>query len=418
MGSRGANTRKEDVRMDAKAVVDTPEEAAFRAQARAWLQENAAQYVEPPAIAWEEDELVRRARDWQRLKAKAGYGALSAPKAAGGAAMPERYQAIFAQEEGRYHTPHFIGQSIGLNMAMAVVTRHGTPEQVARFLSGAVSGDESWCQLFSEPAAGSDLAGVRTKAVRQGDNWIVNGQKVWSSWAHHARYGILLARTDPTVVKHKGLTFFVLDMQTPGVEVRPIKQITGKADFNETFLTDVVIPDSDRIGAVGEGWACAMTVLSVERNQSSGGGEQASKVRELIERARVAGRLDSAAVRAKLAQWWVEEQGLKTYGQRVQAIMAAGGAPPPTMSMMKLVSATKLQQTNAFAMDLDEYGGLFGGPAEMEDDDIYYQYLWSAALRVAGGADEIMRNQLAERALGMPQEVRADKDVPFDKLPS
>src|SRR5690606_26076695 len=188
--------------MDGLVAVDTPEEATFRAEVRAWLKVNASEYAEPPAVAWEEDELVRRARDWQRRKAKAGYGALSAPKEAGGAAMPERFQAIFDQEEARYHTPHFIGQSIGLNMAMAVVSRHGTTEQVRRFLSGAVAGDESWCQRFSEPAAGSDLAGVRTKATRDGDNWIVNGQKVWSSWAHHARYGILLARTDPKVVKH------------------------------------------------------------------------------------------------------------------------------------------------------------------------------------------------------------------------
>ena len=410
--------------MDSKTVVaDTEEEAAFRAKARAWLAQNGVEYAEPPAVAWEEDELVERAKAWQRKKAAAGYAAIAAPTSVGGAGLPPRMAAIYSQEEGRYHTPFYIGQSIGLNMAMAVIRKHGTPEQFQRFMTPTVAGDVSWCQLFSEPGAGSDLAGVRTRAVRQGDNWVLNGQKVWSSWAHRAGYGILLARSNGAVPKHEGLTFFVVDMNTPGVEVRPIRQITGKADFNETFFTDAVIPDANRIGAEGEGWACAMTVLSVERNQSAGGGATGSQVRAMIEQAARTPRgsgvaLDSAAVRAKLAQWYVEEQGLKNFGERVQSMLAAGEPPPATLSVMKLVSATKLQQTQAFMMDLREYDGLFGEPAEMEEDDVFYQYLWSAALRIAGGADEIMRNQLAERALGMPQDIRLDKGVPFDKLPS
>jgi acyl-CoA dehydrogenase len=408
--------------MDAKtAVADTEEEAAFRAKARAWLAENAAEYHEAPHEAWSEDELVERAKAWQRRKAAAGYGAVSAPKAIGGAALPPRMAQIFAQEENRYETPFYIGQSIGLSMAMAVVSKHGTPEQFERFMTPTVAGDVSWCQLFSEPGAGSDLASVRTRAVRDGDNWILNGQKVWSSWAHRAGYGILLARSDVSKPKHEGLTFFVVDMTTPGVEVRPIRQITGKSDFNETFFTDAVIPDSCRIGAEGEGWACAMTVLSVERNQARDGGG-GSRIRRLIDQAAGTPResgtaLDSAAVRAKLAQWYVEEQGLKNFGKRVQAIMAAGSPPPPTLALMKLVSATQLQQTQAFLMDLREYDGLFDEPAPMEDDDVFYQYLWSSALRIAGGADEVLRNQLSERALGMPQDVRMDKGVPFEKLP-
>ena len=396
-------------------------EAAYREEVRAWLQSNAGEYRDPPPVAWSEDELVERAKAWQRRKAAAGYAAIAAPTSVGGAGLSPRMAAIFSQEEGRFNTPFYIGQSIGLNMAMAVIRKHGTAEQFQRFMTPTIAGDESWCQLFSEPGAGSDLASVRTRAVRKGDNWIVNGQKVWSSWAHRAGYGILLARTNGDVPKHDGLTFFVVDMRTPGVEVRPIRQITGKSDFNETFFTDAVIPDANRIGAEGEGWACAMTVLSVERNQS-GGGEPASQVRRLVDLAAQTPRgkaaaLDSAAVRAKLAQWWVEEQGLKNFGKRVQAMLAAGKGPPPTLAMMKLVSATKLQQTKAFEMDLREYDGLFDGPAEMEEDDVFYQYLWSSALRIAGGADEILRNQLAERALGMPQDVRLDKGVPFDKLP-
>jgi alkylation response protein AidB-like acyl-CoA dehydrogenase len=408
--------------MDPKAAVaDTEEEAIFRATARTWLAENAAEYSEPPPEAWSEDELVARAKAWQRRKAAAGYGALTAPKSVGGAGLPARLAQIFGQEEARYETPAYIGQSIGLSMAMAVIRKHGTPEQLERFMTPTVAGDVSWCQLFSEPGSGSDLAAVRTRAIRDGDNWIINGQKVWSSWAHHAGYGILLARSDPSKPKHEGLSFFVIDMTTPGVEVRPIRQITGKADFNETFFTDAVIPDNCRIGAEGEGWACAMTVLSVERNQARDGGG-GGRVRRLIDQAAATPRnggtaLDSASVRAKLAQWYVEEQGLKNFGKRVQAIMAAGSPPPATMSLMKLVSATQLQQTQAFLMDLREYDGVFDEPAQMEDDDVFYQYLWSSALRIAGGADEVLRNQLAERALGMPQDLRMDKGVPFEKLP-
>jgi acyl-CoA dehydrogenase len=404
-----------------KIIADTPEEAAYRASVRAWLTENAAEYARPPAEAWSEDELVERAKAWQRRKAAAGYGAIAAPLSVGGGGLSPRMAAIFAKEEGRYETPFYIGQSIGLSMAMAVIKKHGAPEQFERFMKPTVAGDVSWCQLFSEPGAGSDLAAVRTRAVKSGDNWIVNGQKVWSSWAHRAGYGILLARTDVTKPKHEGLSFFVVDMTTPGVEVRPIRQITGKSDFNETFFTDAVIPDSCRIGAEGEGWACAMTVLSVERNQARGD-PAGSRVRRLVELAARTPRengtaLDSAEVRAKLAQWWVEEQGLANFGKRVQAMMARGEPPPPTLAMMKLVSASQLQQTSAFQMDLREFDGLFDEPAKMEDDDVFYQYLWSSALRIAGGADEVLRNQLAERALGMPQDVRLDKGVPFEKLP-
>jgi acyl-CoA dehydrogenase len=211
-------------------------------------------------------------------------------------------------------------------------------------------------------------------------------------------------------------------MKAPGVEVRPIRQITGKSDFNETFFTDVIVPDANRIGAEGEGWACAMTVLLAERHLAGGRDEKIGQIARLIEKAGQTRRangtaLDSAAIRAKLAQWYVEEQGLKYFGQRVQAMIAAGHPPPPTMPMMKLVSASKLQQTSAFLMDLQEFEGVFGEPAAMEHDDTFYQFLWAAARRIAGGADEVLRNQLAERALGMPQDVRLDKGVPFEQLP-
>ena len=391
------------------------DEDAFRAEVRAWLAANAAEYREPHE--WPEQELVDRSFAWQKTKAEAGFGLIPEPADLGGRDGNSRMAQIFAQEEARYHTPMFTGLGIAFGMALPTIKRHGAPEQYRRFAEPTIRGEASWCQLFSEPSAGSDLAGLRTKAVREGDNWIVNGQKVWSSWAHHARYGILLARTDPTVVKHQGLTFFVLDMKTPGVEVRTIRQISGKSDFNETFLTDVIIPDANRIGAEGEGWACAMTVLMNERNGTGDRNASAHDgVRNLVRAAQAADRLESTAVRAKLAQWWVEEQGLKNYGLRIRAATAKGQTPPPAVAMMKLVSATKMQQTNAFLMDMDEYGGLFAEPDRPAQEEVFFQYIWSSAMRIAGGADEILRNQLAERVLGMPSEPRLDK-VPFNELP-
>jgi acyl-CoA dehydrogenase len=211
-------------------------------------------------------------------------------------------------------------------------------------------------------------------------------------------------------------------MKSPGVEVRPIRQITGHSDFNETFLTDVVIPDANRIGAEGEGWSVCMSVLATERNQSRGASvERHDSVIAMLKKAAATPRgegtaLDSRAVRAKLAHWYVKERGLVNFGHRMQASMSAGDPIPPTVSLIKLVSATVMQESNAFLMDLDEYAGLFSTEEENRED-VFYQYLWSSAMRIAGGADEVLRNQLAERVLGMPGEMRADKGVPFNELP-
>jgi alkylation response protein AidB-like acyl-CoA dehydrogenase len=404
--------------------IETEADNAYRLAAREWLAEHGAEYVQRREFS--EDELVARARAWVRLKWESGYSGIAVAKDAGGAGGTRKQAGIFAEEESAYHIPFFIGQSIGFAMAMDVIRKHGTQEQYNHFALPTFRGDASWCQLFSEPAAGSDLAAVRTRAVRQGDAWLVNGQKVWSSWAHHAKYGILLARTDASVPKHKGLTFFICDMDAPGVLVRPIRQITGKSDFNETFLTDVVIPDSFRIGKEGEGWSAAMTVLSTERNQSGHSrteGHAPGAISTLIARANAARRpegmaIDNPAVRQQLAQFYIQEMGLKHFGSRVVAKLARGEAPPPTLALMKLVSATQLQQTHAFLMDLDEYAGLFELTERPDREETFYQYLWAAAMRIAGGADEVLRNQLAERALGMPGDMRADKDVPFDQLPS
>ncbi len=389
----------------------------YRARARAWLAEHAVDYARPREYG--EEELVRRSKEWVRIKHDAGYSAIDEPEDVGGAGGTPMQAAIFADEESRYHTPIFTGIGIGFNMAMAALRNHGTVEQYRHFGTLTHSGAIVWCQLFSEPAAGSDLAALRTRAVQDGDHWVVNGQKVWSSWAHHADWGILIARTDPKLPKHRGLSFFVVDMKTPGIEVRPIRQITGDSDFNETFLTDVVIPDTHRVDAEGAGWRVCMTVLASERNmsgRSDGEDLRADSVVSLVRKALANGMIDDGAVRERLCDWYVREQGLKHFGTRLRESGGNDAWLASTVPLTKLVYATLMQQTNAFLMDLDGYSGLFS-ETNPDQDDTFYRYLWSAAMRIAGGADEILRNQLAERALGMPGGPRVDKGVPFDQLP-
>ena len=390
---------------------------AYRGQARAWLAEHAAEYSEPREF--DDDELVRRSLEWVRKKHNAGYSGIAIDIEAGGAGGTHSQAAIFSQEEARYHTPTFTGIGIGQVMTMAALRKHASAEQYHKFAKMTWGGEIAWCQLFSEPSAGSDLAALRTKAVRDGDNWVVNGQKVWSSWAHHADWGILIARSDASVPKHNGLTFFVVDMKSPGIEIRPIRQITGESEFNEVFLTDVVIPDSHRIDSEGAGWAVCMTVLAAERGMSEGisfGHGKPDSVNALVQKAQAASKLDDDAVKAKLADWYVKEQGVKNFGAR---LMESGGGDAhifACMPIFKLVSAKLMQDTNAFLMDTDDYAGMFAETNEGQDDT-FYRYLWAAAMRIAGGADEVLRNQLAERALGMPREMRADKGVPFNELP-
>lgn len=396
----------------------------YRAQATAWLAEHAPTHQ----LAEDASELdaVEATKSWLAAKHAAGYSAIAAPVEYGGAGGTEEQAAIFAEEEERYATPTYSCEIIGMNMTQDVLFKHGTEEQKQFYGKLIRSGQATVCQMFSEPAAGSDLAALRTKAVKDGDNWILNGQKVWSSYAQYSDYGLLIARTDPTVAKHKGLTFYIVDMKSEGLDVRPIRQISGLSDFNEIFLTDCAVPDANRIGAEGEGWACCMTVLSTERNRARGPVVEAELPGEMTEtmvehaasvrRADGSAALESTVVREKIARFRVMEQGLANYARRLQAMRAAGQPLPPTSPVMKLTRAPKKQQLNAFLMDLDGYSGLFTD-AEHDRSDLFYRYCRSAADRVAGGTQEIMLNQLAENALGMPREPRVDKGIPFNELP-
>ena len=399
---------------------DSPSEATFRKKVRDWLSDNAP--ANELSIGWNptEEDLIEAGRKWQATKAAAGFGAISAPQAIGGLDATAIETVIFNEEEARFNVRNITPINIGIHMALPVIYRHGTSDQLKRFLAPTIRGELLWCQLFSEPGAGSDLAALRTRAIRTDDGWIVNGQKVWSSWAHHADFGILIARTDPTVPKHKGLTFFVLDMRTPGIEIRPIEQISGKSDFNETFLTDVFIPDDCRIGDEGQGWACAMTVLTSERG-SSGNANEAHSVAPLLDIAcepMQDGRrlIDRDDVCERLAHWIAEEQAVHFLKARMLTRLSKGKGAGAEGGISKLVFTNRLQRTAGYAMELLGYAGSVARSSDVHNRVFFDNYLWSAALRVAGGSDEVLRNQIAERILEMPGEIRNDKNTPFDQL--
>jgi acyl-CoA dehydrogenase len=292
-------------------------------------------------------------------------------------------------------------------------------QKLAR-LPKLASGEEIWCQLFSEPAAGSDLAGLRTRAERSGDDWIVNGQKIWTSRAHFSDWGLLLTRTDPTVAKHKGLTMFFVNMKSPGVEVRPIRQANGGASFNEVFFTDVRIPDSQRLGGVGDGWKVSITTLMNER--ASMGAKISIGFSELFELCRtleIDGKpaIDNPAVRSKLANFAVRQSGLKCTALRAISALSKGENPGPENSIGKLVGATATQELAMYALDLQGQAGVIEDPALMPFGARFQMMLLRApAMRLEGGTDEILRNIIAERVLGLPSEIRVDKDIPFSQI--
>ena len=315
---------------------------------------------------------------------------------------------------------------IGHGMGAPTVAAHGTDEQIERWLRPLFTAEEVWCQLFSEPGAGSDVAGISSRAVRDGDEWIVNGQKVWTTLAHTSKWGMLVARTDPDLPKHQGLTYFIVDMTAPGVEVRPLRQITGEAEFNEVYFTDVRIPDSDRLGAIGDGWRVAITTLMNERvaigtNQiPRGGGAIAETVAVWKEMGH-----DDPYLRDELMKLWCEAEALRLTGMRADQ-MRSRGTPGPEGSTAKLYWADLNKRISAFTVDLMGAEGLLlpGGyefhvPAETGTARFSRQksFLRARANSIEGGTSEIMKNILGERVLGLPGEPRIDKDVAWKDVP-
>ena len=394
---------------------DTKEEAEFRAEARAFLEK----HLEPKnanrmASSRERAKMLEKAKAWQATKAKAGYAKITWPKELGGYGGTAMQQVIWNQEEGKFDAP--TGPfAIGLGMCIPTVIAFASEENKKRYVQKAVLGEEIWCQLFSEPSAGSDVAGLTTRAVKDGDEWVINGQKVWTSGAHYSDYGIVLTRTDPKVPKHKGLTMFIINMKQPGVEVRPIHQASGGREFNEVYFTDVRIPDADRLGEVGAGWKVALVTLMNER--LAVGGSPGPDWAEIMDYARQAGTLSDAAFRAKLADWYVAAQGYKLTKFRTQTALSRGETPGPENSIGKIITANHLQDICNSAIEMQDHYGIINDPDVAPADAIFQQsFMWAPGLRIAGGTDEILKNIIAERVLGLPQDVRVDKTVAFDEL--
>jgi alkylation response protein AidB-like acyl-CoA dehydrogenase len=402
-------------------------------EVREWLRANL-----PPAwvaaVDADDDEALRQAQqgfDTRAFLEKIGESGWAQPTwevAHGGRGLSNEEAAPVEEEKNHYRTPRSFNV-LGFGLAAPTIRQYGTEEQKAFYLTRMARGD-MWCQLFSEPGNGSDVAGLATRAEKDGDEWVVNGQKVWTSGAHLSKWGMLIARSHPDQPKHKGITFFLLDMETPGVEVRPLRQITGDAEFNEVFLSDVRIPDSCRLGPEGGGWAVAQTTLMNERvalSSAFGGAAAAARARqstrprlgadEVVSRAKANGTWEDAATRDRLARLWVEGKISVLNGQRAAAVRRAGGQPGPEGSVGKLYSTTynmKLQVASVDIMGMET-------TAWPEDDAAaalrVRTFLRSRGNSIVGGTSEIQRNILGDRVLGLPREPDASKDLPWKDVP-
>lgn len=406
---------------------DTPEEASFRAEARTWLENHAERLGEgerPLSMAEfrKREDAIPRAKEWMATKADGKWACISWPTSFGGRDASRMESVIWEQEEARFRSPPNMF-TIGQGMLGPTIMAHGTEAQKARYLGPMLRADEVWCQLFSEPAAGSDLAGLATRAARDGDDWIVNGQKIWTSGAQYCDFGMLLTRTAPENPKHAGITYFIVDMRSPGIEVRPIKQMSGMSGFNEVFFTDLRIPDENRVGEVNEGWRGALTTLMNERQTLSGGavGPGFDELFSLAKTVRRGGRpaIEDEAVRARLADVYVSTKGVQFTRYRSLSALSRGATPGPESSIGKIVSAPLRQQMASFAMDLmGAAGGIVDAEGVPLGASFADAYLASPGGRIAGGTDEVLRNIVAERVLGLPAEPRVDKGVAFSKIPT
>ena len=404
---------------------DTRSVEEFERAAQAFLHANAARRVVeeqpwgegsdqvallPERTLDEELAELEAARAWAQKRFDAGFGWITGPVTYGGQGLTRDHQRAYDAVESEYDTPPMTAYGIGLGMVAPTILAHATEEAKERYLRPLWRGDIVGCQLFSEPGAGSDLAGLQTKAVRDGDEWMVTGQKVWTSGAHLSDIGEIICRTDPDAPKHKGLTGFIVDMRAPGVEIRPLRQMTGGASFNEVFFTEVRVPDSHRLGDVNGGWSVALTTLMNERaaigggSMSSGSGNLSTP--RLLELVRHHGKADDPLVRQQIAEIFINGRVANYTNLRAMAKIAGGQAPGPEMSLAKLsLTANMRRMTELLSSVL--------GPKLIADSGEWGTFAWSQfilglpGMRIAGGTDEVLRNIVGERVLGLPKEPAA-----------
>lgn len=406
---------------------DTPAEAEFRARARAFITAHAphAQAAMARKLRFagkpfaQEQDWIDLSRQWQRSKYDAGWGCLVWPREYGGQGLSPAENVIFQQEEGDFvelNGPFMISQGF----IAPTLMRYASDEQKRRFLPAIARGETVWCQMFSEPAAGSDLAGVRTRAERTEGGWTLTGQKVWTSGAHYAEWGMALVRSNPNEVKHKGMSMVFFDMRSPGVTVRPIAELSGHAHFNEVFLDGVFVPDEQVLGGVDNGWKVALTTLMNERMTIGASTPMGfDEIFALASQPDASGQrpLERESVRLKLAEWYARDCGIRNGVHRMLSAMAQGGDPGPEAAVGKLVGARTTQEIAAFGLELLGNRALSQAPG---DDHAYYfhwMFHFGALHRIEGGTDEILRNVLAERVLGLPAEIRADRGA-FRDIPT
>lgn len=396
---------------------------AYRQKARAWLESIAPEFGREARRGLTEAEDLALGRRYQRSKFNAGFAGINWPKEIGGQGLSHIEKVTFEGEEMRYGVPNvYFGISLG--MPVPILMRFGSdPAFVQERVLKALKGEEIWCQLFSEPSGGSDLAGLRLKAEQDGNGWKLNGQKLWTSWAHYSDYGVIVARTDPTVAKHKGLTYFWVDMKAPGVTVRQVRLAGGDSHVNEVFFDDVRIDDSHRMSPVGGGFGVAMATLMIERyiaTDSAGFGPHLDLFVSLAKEVEINGRpaIEDGRIRSAIARNYAMRSGLDSITARAMLMMQAGMEPGPEGSLQKLVAVRSRQKLSELAIDMQGAPGIaFDGHAWVKEN---WQASWLNAPtgRIAGGADEMLLNTIAERILGLPQDHRPDKNVPFNQIPA
>lgn len=405
---------------------DTPAEREWRGECLEFLEGHAER--RPENVDWGETFWARAAsseqhaahaeacRSWQQLKFDMGWAGLTWPTEFGGRGLSRHFSAIFAEEEAHFDVATGMSaQSIG--MAGPTIIAHGTDDQKRRFLTPMLTGEHVWCQLFSEPGAGSDLAGLRTTGVVDGDEMVVNGQKVWTSNATDAAWGMLLVRTNPDVAKHRGITYLLVDMASPGIDIRPLKQITGRSEFNEVFLDDVRVPLDNVVGEIDKGWGPILTTLANEREGIATGAR--AGIADIIALAWRCGAADEPMVRQGIVKLHEISETIRFLGYRVRTAASRGELPGPESSILKLAASRRL------ALQGDLVMSIMGAKAMLYDSDAVmngfwhnYAFLMQWAARIGGGTEEVQRNIVGDNVLGLPREPRLDKGIPFSDIPS
>jgi alkylation response protein AidB-like acyl-CoA dehydrogenase len=398
---------------------DLGDEEEFRTKVQSFLKEHASPRTEAEVGIDQRNDL-RQAKSFQLALYEADLAGLTWPRQYGGQGLPGRYQTLYNNEAAQYDLP--IGPfAIGFGMCMPTILTHGTEAQKERFVRPALKGEEVWCQLFSEPSSGSDLASLRSSVVRDGDEWVLNGQKVWTSGAHYSQYAILVARSDPDQPKHRGLSMFILDMSSPGITVRPLRQMTGQAHFNEVFFDDVRIPVDRILADPGDGWRVAITVLMNERvGAARTSAEKTSRLAPIsthLKLARARGLLSDPLVRQDLMDLVVRYWAADLLGLRQRQAVPPGGVPGPDGSLNKLGGAILSKRSARVATRIAGPGSMAWSDAGSEEAAAVQMLLSTPSSSIAGGSNQVMRNILGERVLGLPKEPGIDPNTPFRDLP-